>query len=102
MADPVGEAVLTVVQSDCKSMTCPYRKGDGEVIRAKFKNKLEKKLEYRVADGNAVRKLEARIKVLEGALEKLFDKVSMGERLSPKDLLMLKDVLKPKKESSKV
>lgn len=98
MADPVGKVVLDVIQKDCPSLTCSYRKGDGDAVRKKLKDLIEKKLEYRVSDGDKVRALEKRVKELEVALDKMYEKVSVGERLSPKDLVYLRDVIKPKKE----
>lgn len=100
MAEPVGKAVLDVVQNDCKSLTCPYRKGDGDSVRHKFKTKIEKKLEYRVADGNAVRARDKRILQLEVALEKVYEKALRGDKLSPRDLTYIREVLKPKKDKA--
>lgn len=100
MAEPVGKAVLDVVQNDCKSLTCPYRKGDGDLVRNKLKVKIEKKLEYRIADGIQVRAKDKRIRQLEVALEKIYEKAFAGEKLGPRDLTYIREVLKQKKDKA--
>lgn len=100
MAEPVGKAVLAVVQKDCKSLTCPFRQGDADQERSKLESDIEKKLEYRVADGNSVRAHQKRIKQLEATIEKLL-KIGADRKLTAKEVLQAKAVLlQPSKEGT--
>ncbi len=96
--DKVSDVILGVVQEDCPSLTCSFRQGDQDKLRSKTKDKLEKKLEYRVSDGNTVRALTKRNKELELALEKALEWALIGKKLGPKDFAYLRGVLKPNKK----
>lgn len=90
MAEPANKIVLDIVKSDCSSVTCPYRYGD-ESRSKKLLEKVEKKLKYRVADGNEVRNLKKRVGELEAALSKLTD-IAEKRKLNPQEVLRYKTI----------
>lgn len=93
MAEPVNKIILSVVQNDCSSLSCPYRYGD-ESHNKRFLEKVDRKLKYRVADGNEVRKLKKRV----GELEAVLSEVGERKKLSQQDLMKIRSVLQGKQE----
>jgi hypothetical protein len=71
MADTAGKLALDVLLKDCRAYSCPYRAGDSQKARNSLVEILDHKLKHRVADGNEVRILEARVKSLETALRNI-------------------------------
>lgn len=100
MADSAGKLVVEVLKKDCSSLTCPYRAGDSQRVQDKLLDKLDQKLKHRVADGNEVRILEARIELLETAIKKCLIRAHSGmPTTKAQDMAEhLKKALNPKKK----
>lgn len=94
MAEPANKIVLATVKDDCSSNSCPYRYGD-ESHSKRFLEKIDKKLKYRLADGNEVRMLRKRVVELEVALSRFLE-VAEKRKLNPQELSRVKAVLKGK------
>lgn len=99
MAEPASELVLGIVKSDCSSVTCPYRYGDQSKSK-KFLEKIERKLRYRVADGNDVRDLKKRIGELETALSRAVD-ITEKRKLNPQEVTRYRVISTPKTKTDK-
>ena len=82
MAEPVHKLVVLTVKQDCQMHSCPYRYGDKE-SETRLTEKLEKKLKHRVADGNDVRKLEAKVKELEKKLAEAEAALAKAKKAKP-------------------
>lgn len=91
MAEPANKLALDVVKSDCSSVTCPYRYGD-ESHSKRFLEKIDRKLKYRVADGNEVRDLKKRVGELEAALSRATE-IGEKRKLNPQEVLRYKTIL---------
>lgn len=91
MAEPANKIVLATVQSDCISNSCPYRYGD-QSYNERLLSKLEKKLKYRVADGNEVRALKRRVDELEIAVSQVLE-IADKKKISQQDIAKLRVVL---------
>lgn len=87
MADTAGKLVVDVLKKDCKSLTCYYRAGDSGKALNSLTDKLDQKLKHRVADGNEVRALEARVAELEKALKSCLASAIHRKHLAEQDLI---------------
>lgn len=96
MAEPVNKIILAVVQDDCSSLSCPYRYGD-ESHSKRFLEKVDRKLKYRVADGNEVRVLKRRVGELEAVLSQILE-VGERKKLSQQDLAKIRSILQKGKQ----
>jgi hypothetical protein len=94
MAEPANKLVLEVVKNDCSSVTCPYRYGDDSHSK-RFLEKIDRKLKYRVADGNEVRDLKKRVGELEVALSRATD-IAEKRKLNPQEVLRYRSISSPK------
>lgn len=94
MADSAGKLVLEVVKKNCQNMTCSYRAGDSGKSQAVLVERIDQKLKHRVADGNDVRTLEARVaeleKVLKQCLQSAISRKSVSEQEAIKKVLLRK------------
>ncbi len=96
MPKPVGEIVTGVVQKECPSQVCPFRSGDGDKLRARLKTKSAQALDDRVSDGDKVRELEKKVKLLETVVSKVVISLRTGRKFTPQDLEYFQEALKSK------
>lgn len=68
-ADTAGKVGLLVVKKECTNLTCCFRAGDSQKAQDRLVSRMDQRLKHRVSDGAEVRKLEARIEILERALK---------------------------------
>lgn len=91
MADPASKLILDIVQDDCTA-PCPYRQGDG-VNSRRLSKRIAAKLRHRVADGNEVRALEKKVKILEAAAKRALEAAEKGRRLNADEITHLQNAL---------